>query len=204
MAKLRMSELVEVMLARAFELGETQGYEPYQTDFMEIGHEVGADFDSAWQATEVLEDRGLIQCARAIGGNCSGHLTGTGRMFVENGGDTGIIGRYQQNRGAFVYVSNSPGANVNTGHVGGSQISHVITSDTASLVSQIREMLKSDAHLAESERRDALAEVQVIEVQLSKSKPSGVALRESLDVLGRISSIGSFILKLGEKLGKYR
>ncbi|WP_123784096.1 hypothetical protein [Corallococcus macrosporus] len=200
MEKLTFTELVELMLARTYELAEEHGHGGYRVDLMAVGKELGADLESSRQATQALEERGLINCLRAIGGFCNGHISASGRLFVENGGKTGVIGRYHQDRSAFIYVSNSPGANVNAGNIGSSQVSNVAVADDANILRQVRETLMRDASLKPAERQDALAEVQIVEAQLAKSKPNKGALRDSLDTLGRISSVGSFVVKLSEKL----
>ncbi|QQR43404.1 hypothetical protein JKA73_30880 [Myxococcus xanthus] len=145
--------------------------------------------------------RRFLEIDQIFGQRAANMLSRLGERIEEVKMSQKLRGEGATGRPGSIVVRDSPGANVNTGYVGGSQVSNVSMSDSARILGQMREILSGDASLAPSERQDALAEVQVIEAQLQKTKPNGHMVKESLDVLAKVGSIGGFAIKLSELLG---
>lgn len=200
--KVTFTQLTELVLTRMHDLGEKHGHGGYSIDMVEVALELGAaDDDTPLQVAQTLSDQGLVKCAFALGGTAHGHITGQGRLLVEAGGRTGIIAKFRAQPSHFVTVINSPGANVNTGHLAGSQSSSSLA-EVQALLDAARAALRTDGSLSNEAKADTDAELRIVSTQLEKSKPDKTAIQRSLDTMGRVSSIGSFLLKVGELLHK--
>src|SRR3954462_8063428 len=93
------------MLARIAEADRAQpGSYP---DMVTLAEEIRQDIPIEWifDARDALEGRGLVSPMKVIGRTAPAKLTGEGRLFVEQGGDTGVIDDYRQHPNNFVVVS---------------------------------------------------------------------------------------------------
>lgn len=202
MALPSFTDFIELMLARGYDL---RASDPYGVDFLAIGAELGGTGDESWKASQVLEDRGLIECARTLGPDCTGHLTGEGLLFVEAGGRTGIIAKFREHRS--VYIVNSPGATVgerretNTVTVGRDVTNSVINVgsgsargdfDWAAVRAAVAELrsIADQIEAAPEVKKEIVADLETAIAQLSKAKPSGTLIRAALaPILGSIDTL---------------
>lgn len=199
---LSFAELSEVMLARAYE-GSRDGSE-YTVDFLEVSRVLGVNEDLGRRAARLLEGRGLIQMIEGMGA-VIGHVTPEGHMFVERGGTTGVIRRYQRDRGSFLIV-NSPGTNIINAPVAGDVtnapvsvgttgsgstvrggIEGAVVPDWTNLRELVAELQKGLASLAAPHdvKRDVEADLAAIAAQASKSQPDVLVVRPMLQAVQR-------------------
>lgn len=170
-----------------------------------LGEEITTEFRRRSSSVRQQAGKTMVVDQRVLDAHFSQHLmtikARLAELVEEIRMSQKLRGEVGDGGGVNINVSNSPGANVNTGHIGGSQTSHIMTSDAAAILDAIRVALRGDSSLAPAARQDALAEVQIIEAQLQKTKPNKRTVRESLDVLAKIASIGGLVLKLSQVLG---
>ncbi|HLX78733.1 MAG TPA: hypothetical protein VKR27_07595 [Acidimicrobiales bacterium] len=146
-----------------------------------------------WDASSVLETRGLIRAIHAMGGFSAAALTGQGRLYVEAEltKPTGVIGtRFAPDRELV--------ARLEAIHEGGPPTREEQTAPIRELVGQLARAVDQMA-LPELEKADLLADVRTIEIQLAKAIPNidviG-ALLESLARFTELSAIASQITQL--------
>jgi hypothetical protein len=134
-----------------------------------------------------------------------GYITAEGAMLVEEGGETGIISRYQSSPGSFIFDQSTRiygdvhGSQV-TAH---SQVAHQelrVSHEASTLISQIVERIASDTTLGE--RRDELrADAEMVQRELSRKEPRLQIVRSLLSTLSEASSVAGLVLQLGGILG---
>ena len=96
-------ELAELFLVALYDLAEAAPHPYFLFSVNEFAPTMGVtDLRELSKAMVHLESRGLTFSASmdAIGGISAG-ITPDGTAYVENGGETGIIGRYRENPAAF-------------------------------------------------------------------------------------------------------
>lgn len=148
-----------------------------------------------------LDVRGLVKDCQ-IAGDAMGYITTEGAMWVEEGGDTGIISRYKASPEGFVIdQSTKIYGNVHGGQV--ASHSHTTTqhigssAEALALASQIVDRLTSDAASAE----EVVADAKLLEQELKRREPRRRLLQSLLSTLADISSISSLVSQLSRLLG---
>lgn len=197
---LKFSEFIDLVLARLHEL-ERDGSPGVLFDLNVVvrGLKVKAPPQWVFDAGKILESRGWAQVAFTFGGGCQARLTGEGRLYVEEGRGTGIIPKYREAPGEFVSESGMGNQVLDGGPTGAVSQAVAIEQERAPafhVLRQLKDVLRHDATLTESERKDLLTDVEMIEQQLRKREPNRAALFALLEPLSRISSIAGFVADL--------
>lgn len=198
-----VTELSELLLfflyGQANKEGHTQIFSlnPY-------AHQLGIDdIGRIYNSTEILKNRGLIKnVCHHVGGMVRASISGEGCLFIENGGQTGIIQKYRSNPQA--YTVNINQNTVIHGNVSNSNIAahssyvsqKVLSNDIQNILSEIIDALRRDSSLSNSEREDLLHDVETLRGQLSKNKKDRSLIERVLSNLSGVASIGSFITNL--------
>lgn len=201
-----MTELAELILIKLYEIstaGET--YRPQ--DINKIAASFGV-FDDAriYKAANFLKNNNLIELL-AISEDLTqilGYINEDGEHYLDIGGKTGIIARYKANPVTYniskyvdqrVSISDSTLKEVNFS----AHSSNVIQTINANpkienLLNEIITNLKNDPLLSEDEKNDLLLDVESIKNELRKMNINKPAIKSKLDVLAKVSSIGSLII----------
>jgi hypothetical protein len=195
-------EFVELMLAR---LAEADRDHPGTwVDMFPLAEQLRQNVPDDWvfEAREVLENRSLVSPLKVLGRTAPARLTGEGRLFVEDGGSTGIIEEYRQAPSHFVIVSGS-GHNVavgNQGDVTQTSLERNVPGEAWTLLDEIEQSLEQ-AGLSDRDRREALEDVRTARLQLERPQPNKSAAIALLDPLAKIASVGNFVTRLVGLLG---
>lgn len=198
-----VSELSELLLFFLYEQANQEGH----TQIIALNpyaQQVGInDVGRIYNATEILKDRGLIKnVCYHVDGMVRASISGEGCLFIENGGQTGIIQKYRSN--PHVYTVNIDQSTVIQGNVSNSNITahslrvtqKVLSNDIQNILSQIIDALNRDLSLSNSDREDLLQDVESLRGQLSKNKKDRTLIERILNNLSSIASIGSFVTNL--------
>ena len=191
-------------LTSLYDLAESEGHTKlfHLNDFAtKIGvHDIG----KITKAANILESRGLIHLVSyQVGGGVSASISGEGCLFVERGGETGIIQKYRQNPDTFIVkIDQSTNIHGNVSH--SSIVTHsqgvtqavTINNDIQSIVSTIVDTLQADASLNAQDREDLLHDVETLKIQLAKNKKDKSFIEGILSNLSNLSSIASLVLQL--------
>lgn len=131
------SELLELLLARLYELAEKEGHGKYfslNTIAADLGVE---DKGKVLNVARLLGDRGLIHATHTHSGS-SGFISGEGAVLVEEGGRTGVIDSYRADpdrwlklKGSQVGQKAMPNQLEPTGHRLSDLVSSVLEADFA-------------------------------------------------------------------------
>ncbi len=154
--------------------------------------------DWVFDARDALELRGLVHPLKVMGRTAPAKLTGEGRLYVEGGGQTGIIGDYRERPSTFVVVTGS-GHQVAVGVEGDvSQASGgaAIPSEAWALLDRIELGLAEDEPVDDAQRHEALTDVRAAREQLQRRQPNRNAARALLEPLANLATVGELILRV--------
>lgn len=199
------SELAELFLTSLYDLAESEGHTKlfHLNDF---ATKIGVyDIGKITKAANILESRGLIYpVSYQVGGGVSASISGEGCLFVERGGETGIIQKYRQNPDTFIVkIDQSTNIHGNISHSSIAMHSQSVTqavtinNDIQSIISTIADTLKADASLNAQDREDLLHDIETLNIQLAKNKKDRSFIDGILSNLSNVSSIASLVLQLG-------
>lgn len=197
-SSLSFSQFIDLLLARLYELEQSQGVAGDYVDLNAIARQLTKPVPAQWtfDAGKVLESRGLANCIFALGGVCLAQLTGEGRLFVEENRGTGIIPQYKEAPQNFYVTIEGNQNQVAVGH--GQQISQEINSEKArepafEVLREIITKIKQDQTLGDAERKDYVTDLEMVAQQLRKREPNRSALAALLAPFGQISSVAGLV-----------
>jgi hypothetical protein len=199
--KLKFGEFMDLLLARLYELEQREGGNFEYFDLDKIAGELKDPIPPQWvfDAAQVLEARNLANCAVTFEG-ASAHLTGQGRLYVEEERGTGIIKKFHESPQNYVVVTgNNNQVNVADGNQ--TEVSQTMAVRQSQplgfqLLEKIKAGLQSDDSLGEHEKQDYLTDLALIESQLKKREPNRRALASLLAPLSEVASVASFVVEL--------
>lgn len=186
--------LAELLLASLYDMTQEQPHSYFFFPLEEIGARLGAtDMGQMITAARVLESRGFAMLSVGPLSALSAMISGDGLLFVEQGGETGIIKAYRNNPQAIVdQVSREVQAPSETG-LNQSWLAQARTPPEESLqekadaiLSQIRITLVNDANIPHSARDDAIKDLESLKIQLSKRYKNWRIVESLLDALAEI------------------
>jgi hypothetical protein len=194
---LKFTEFVELMLAR---IAEEDRQQPGAfIDMFPLAEGLRQEIPKEWvfDARDGLEARGLVHPLKVLGYTAPARLTGEGRLYVEQGGETGVIDDYWSHPMNFVFVTGE-GHQVAVGVQGDVTQSRIesVPEEAWALLDQIESTLADDATLEPDEREEALVDVRTARDQLRRKRPNKAAVIGLLTPLAQIASVGAFVTKL--------
>ena len=197
---LKFGQFLDLLMAR---LVERQTEAPAGTliDLNQVARDLKVEVPDQWvfDAGKVLESRGWAQVIFTFGGGCHARLTGEGRLYVEEERGTGIIHEYHREPDRFISVSGTNNQVIIGSTIGTVSQSVTIEQERAPsfrLLDRIKDVLRRDPTLNDSERQDLLSDVQMVEQQLKRREPNRAVLAALLEPLSRVASIGGFVADL--------
>ena len=202
------TELAELLLTTVFDTAEKEGHHT-PVPLVKVAQQFGIkDAVKVYNLAKFLESRGLIDPLYTNLGPLA-RITGEGAIFVERGGDTGIIPKYRKRPSSFVVnIDNSTNiygdvssSNIAVSSPSASQ-SISIDSDVEGVINQIGQTLKSDSLLSQIQLTDALHDLETLKLQLMKSTKNKSVIESILANMASISSIGSFVAQLAPLIFK--
>jgi len=195
-------ELAELLLTRIYDIAENEGHGSI-IDLMEESQKFGIkDRGKVDNIAEYLASQGLINADYSSMGPLV-NITGTGAVFVENGGNTGIITKYRHEPQSFIVNINRSinihgdmtKSNLSTNS---SNVTQIVenTSEVTALLKKISETLEMDSSQTKEIIEDALKDIESLKVQLNKNEKNKTVIESLLGMLSNISSISSFVAQL--------
>lgn len=196
------SELSEFLLSSLFDAAEEQGY--HQIFYLrEFAEKVGVkDEAKISNAARILYDRGLIQnYNETIGGGPKAKISGEGCLFVERGGETGVIPEFKRHPEKFLLIDKStkiygPVSNSNIAVNVSNTIQSISSGNYLDLISKMAEVIKNDTSLSDLEIEDVLKDIEALKLQCGKTSMNRTVVSGLLEHLSNVSSIGSLILQI--------
>ena len=193
-------ELAELFLARLNELAEAAPHPNFLFFVNDFVPMFGiTDRQELQEAINFLGDEGLIiSAAMDMLGGISAAITMEGSIYVEKGGKTGIIGRYQENPGAFIVTTAMEAALSGPEEPSGPsqpppgrpEASPPAAGRAAeAIIADMAEILERDPAIGDAERNDAIADLAALKLQLSRSATNTTVVEALMDGLCRLGPI---------------
>ncbi len=188
-------ELAELFLAHLYELAEEVPHPNFLFSVDDFLFKFGiTSRDELQKALNYLGDRGFIILASydMVGGMSAG-MTIEGSIFVEKGGETGMIEQYRKNDQTFLKTSFATSPSPID-----QERTEVVTEErqnfffarraVEALLEDIEDTLKKDDTVAAEAKRDLLSDVATLNIQVGRN----VRSRQIIDtLLGNLSSVSS-------------
>jgi hypothetical protein len=188
-------ELAELFLAHVYELADEAPHPNFLFSVNDFAPKLGlTDREELQKAINYLGDRGFIILASfdRCGGISAG-ITVEGSLFVEKGGETGIIERYGKNPQTFVRTPSEPSYPAVD-----QERTEMVNEDNQSpffarraveaILEDIEDVLERDGAVAAEAKKDLLSDLATLKIQMDRS----VKNRQIIHVvLGNLSSIPS-------------
>jgi hypothetical protein len=197
------TELSELLLVRLYDLAEAEGHFKLH-DLNGIAREFGVtDMARVFRLAQALEGRGLITGSFASGPSVHVSITGEGTLFVEQGGNTGVIRNYREHPQTFTVAidqSTHFHATVENSNVAihsPEARQHLAPSaEISSLLAAIEASVQTDSRLDQHRRDEALSDISVLRTELARERPRRPVADSILATLGDLSSITSLLMQL--------
>jgi hypothetical protein len=201
MARLTFAEFIDLALARVAEADRDSPGE--YIDLYQVAADLNDDISDQWvfDAAKHLDYQGLVNWMKVMGRTAPVALTGDGRLYVEQGGVTGVIAEYREQPWQFVLISGE-GHNVAVSQTGGvTQAANRAEGDVFVLLSQIENGIEADQTLSPEAKAAAQIDLQAVRGQLQKPEPNRTVIKALLEPMTALASVGSLVLKLIEVVG---
>jgi hypothetical protein len=209
-------ELAELFLAHLYDLAEAAPHPNFLFSVNDFAPMYGiTDRHELQEAISLLGDKGLIiSAAMDMMGGISAAITMEGSVFVEEGGETGIIGRFRKDPGAFIasepceVLSSHPEAPAEPSpsqplpEPPGTAAFSAVRAVQA-IIEDMADILERDAGIGDGERKDAVADLAALKIQLSRSATNARAVEALIDGLCRLEPIAPLAAALRSIVAGY-
>jgi hypothetical protein len=188
-------ELAELFLAHLNELADESPHPNFLFSVNDFAPKLDiTDREELQKAINYLGDRGFIILASFdMFGGISAGITIEGSIFVENGGETGIIKQYRKNLQTSARIPSEPSPPVidqeRTETMNEEKQSPFFARRAVeAILEDIKDVLKRDDSVATEAKKDLLSDLATLKIQLERNLKN----RQIINVvLGNLSSIPS-------------
>jgi hypothetical protein len=209
-------ELAEVFLASLYDMAEAAPHPYFLFSMNEFVPRMGiTDMTDLRKALSLLEEKGLVYLASADAwGGVSAGITVEGSVFVENGGQTGIIERFRKDP-ASIGIVPAPGpspfpaeAAPEVASLPTPPIEPPIPEQTGGMLdavlSEMATAIQNETTMELSTRRDLIADIETLGIQLSKRTKNQAIIMAILDNLSGFPSLAPLARLILRFLGEQR
>jgi len=203
-------ELAELFLVHLYELADQAPHPNFLFSVNDFVPKFGiTDRVEIQKAINYLGDRGFIILASfdMLGGMSAG-ITFEGSVFVEKGGETGMIERYLKDSRASVKNPSesflSPGDQERTGMVDEEKRDPFFARRAVeALLEDIEDILERDETVSPEAKRDLFSDLATFKIQMGRNVRNRQVIDVVLDNLSRIPSIAALISGLNHIVGTH-
>jgi hypothetical protein len=185
-------EIAELFLAHLYELAEEAPHPNFLFSVNDFMPKLGMiDREEVQKAIDYLGDRGFVILASfdMLGGISAG-ITIEGSVFVEKGGETGIIEQHRKNRPSL------PISKQRTEKRDREQNSISARQAMEAILEDIEEMLARDDAVSTEAKEDLLSDLETIKIQMDRTVRNRQIIDVVLDNLSRVSSVAPLVTGL--------
>ncbi len=196
-------ELAELFLTHLYDLAESAPHPNFLFSVNDFAPRFGiSDMAELQRAMQYLGDRGLIILASLdpLGGISAG-ITIDGSVFVENGGETGVIAKYRADPQAFAEIAfepqvpSAPPGQIVTKVPDGEYTAYAGQAIDA-ILADIEAMLGRDPHVTAETRRDVLSDLATLKIQMARNVKNKAVIGAMLESLAEVPSIAPLVTAL--------
>lgn len=188
-------EIAELFLAHLYELAEEAPHPNFLFSVNDFMPKLGMiDREEVQKALNYLGDRGLVILASfdMVGGISAG-ITMEGSVFVEKGGETGVIKQYRKPSPASTKNRCSPPSlpmdQEKTRTANGGQTTLFARRAVEAILEDIEDTLNRDDTVTADAKKDLLSDLATIKIQIERNVRSRQIVDVVLDNLSGIASI---------------
>ncbi len=205
-------ELAELFLSHLYDLAEAAPHPNFLFAVNDFAPMYGVtDKQELEKAMNFLGDRGLIILAGLdMFGGISAGITMEGSVFVEKGGETGIIERYRRDTQATKTAAPEPPATVVTvqktqqeGVTPNTEGPFPAARTVEALLLDMADVIEREGSIPANQKRDALSDIATLKIQLSRNTKNMAVITAILNDLAHIDSIEPFLGALNRVLAAY-
>jgi hypothetical protein len=200
---MKTEELAELFLVHLYDLAEAAPHPNFLFSVNDFAPRYGIESGEEIQkAIHYLGDRGLIILAGLdMSGAISAGITAEGSVFVERGGQTGIIEQHKRNPQSLVFglpdASREPKDIRTVQEVANEeQVPFYAGNAVMALLLDIEDMLRQDYTVAEEVKKDLLSDVATLKIQVSRNVKNKAIIRVLLGNLSGVKSIAPLVTGL--------
>ncbi len=196
-------ELAELFLAHLYELAEEAPHPNFLFSVNDFAPKLGlTDREELQKAINYLGDRGLIIVASFdMFGGISAGITIEGSIFVEEGGETGMIEKHRKIPPSFVRTpSESPPTAMDR------ERSEAVNEEkqrpffprfsVEAMLKDIEDVLERDGTLAAQAKKDLLSDLATLKIQLERDVKNKQVIDLILDNLSSVPSLAPLVTGL--------
>ena len=203
-------ELAELFLAHLYELADEAPHPNFLFSVNDFVPKLGTtDREEVQKAINYLGDRGFIILAsfNMLGGISAG-ITIEGSIFVEKGGETGMIKQYGKNPKTLVRTCSEP----SFPHVHQEKTETVneerqspffALRGVEAILEDIKDILERDDTVAADAKRDLLSDLATLKIQIGRNMKSKQIIDVVLSNLSGIPSIAPLVTGLNQIVETY-
>ena len=196
-------ELAELFLTHLYDLAEASPHPNFLFSVNDFAPRFGiTDRAQLQEALHILGDKGLVILAGfdPLGGISAG-ITIEGSVFVEKGGDTGIIATYRKDPESFLTGPVEPSVlpfeaeareelpvEVESPNYAGRAVEAIL--------SDMEDMLARDPGVTQEVKRDLLSDLATLKIQMARNVKSKAVIGAILENLSGIPSIAPLLTAL--------
>jgi len=203
-------EFAELFLAHLYELADEAPHPNFLFSVNDFLPKFGiSNREEVQKAINYLGDRGFIILASLdMLGRMSAGITIEGSIFVEKGGETGMIEQYRKNSQTLAKTPSDPSPSpidqertemVNEGK----QNPFFARRTVEALLDDIEDVLERDETVAPEAKRDLLSDLATFNIQMGRSVKSRQIIDVVLGNLSRIRSIAPLVTGLNHIVDTY-
>jgi len=177
MDAIKKDDLAELLLAALYEKTEEFGHSNCFLSIDEIAANLGInDHGAVVEAARLLEERALILMSLDHGGALNAFMTPEGIAFIEERGETGIIGEYKRYRSfignttpATEYIPPAmPNITFEPAPVP-QKVKGASNENVSHVIASMNLLIKNDPLLTDDLKEDLVSDIKTLEIQLSKN-----------------------------------
>jgi hypothetical protein len=197
-------ELAELFLCHLYDLAEAAPHPNFLFSVNDFAPSYGVtDVEELQRAINYLGDKGLVILAGFdVFGGVSAGITMEGSVFVETGGETGIIARYRAAPGRFIFESPTPlqstTVQIDNPAPAAATMVPPLTCERSitALLLDLEESLKNDRNLAPGMQEDSFADIAALRAQLTRRTRNPEIIKALLSSLSKAVSATSLVKAL--------
>jgi hypothetical protein len=188
-------EIAELFLAHLYELADEAPHPNFLFSVNDFMAKLGMiDREEVQKAINYLGDRGFVILASFdMVGGISAAITIEGSVFVEKGGETGMIKQYRKNPQTLVrtpLVPSFPPIDQERNETVNEERNPIFARRAVeAILEDIEDMLDRDDTVTADIKKDLLSDLATIKIQMERNVRSRQIIDVVLDNLSRISSI---------------
>ena len=202
-------EVAELFLAHLYELAEEAPHPNFLFSVNDFAPKLGiTDKGELQKAIEYLENKGfLILASFDMYGGISAGITAEGNIFVESGGETGMIEKYRKSPKTPIRTPSEPSPLIDRERIGvaneAERDSFFAQRAVEAILEDIEDAIQKDDTVASEARKDLLSDLATLKIQMERNVTNMQIINAVLSNLSTIPSIAPLITGLNRIFETY-